>query len=52
MYVCGLAYDICVSYTSLHANEYGYRTILVNDASRGVDMHDIAKMKNNLINGD
>ena len=50
VYVCGLAYDVCVGATSTHANEYGYRTILVNDASRGVDCSDIAATKDRLIN--
>ena len=50
VYVCGLAYDVCVGATSSHANEYGYRTVLVNDASRGVDCSDIAATKDRLIN--
>lgn len=50
VYVCGLAYDVCVGATSEHAVEYGFRTTLINDASRGVDAKAIEKTKNNLIN--
>ncbi|KAI1282046.1 Nicotinamidase [Halotydeus destructor] len=50
IYVCGIAYDVCVSWTAIHGNEYGYRTVLVNDASRGVDVKDISAMKDLLIN--
>lgn len=49
IFVCGLATDYCVGYTALHALEHGYRTILVEDACRGVDCKDIEKMKDKLI---
>ncbi|RWS22813.1 pyrazinamidase/nicotinamidase-like protein [Leptotrombidium deliense] len=45
VYVCGLAYDVCVQATAMHANELGYRTIVIDDASRGVDLDDIMKAK-------
>lgn len=50
VYVCGIAYDVCVAATTDHANEYGFKTTLINDASRGVDSHCIAEKKNYLIN--
>jgi len=49
-FVCGLAYDFCVGSTAEHANEYGFRTTLIDDASRGVDNAGISDMKNKLIN--
>lgn len=50
VFICGIAYDVCVGATAEHAVEYGFRTTLINDASRGVDLKAIAKTKNNLIN--
>ena len=49
-FVCGLAYDFCVGSTSEHANEYGFRTTLIDDATRGIDASTISAMKNKLIN--
>ena len=52
VYVCGLAYDVCVNFTAAHANEAGYRTVLVDDASRGVDLKTIERVKSNLTSND
>jgi len=49
VYVCGLAYDVCVQSTANHSLELGYRTALINDASRGIDTEDIRKCKETLI---
>lgn len=49
VFVCGLATDYCVGYTAMHALEHGYRTILIEDACRGVAVKDIEKMKEKLI---
>lgn len=49
VYICGLAYDYCVGSTTLHALELGYRTFLVDDASRGVDYKTIEKMKEKIV---
>lgn len=69
IYVCGLAYDVCVGNkllaliikkkyilaililgaTAADALSIGYRTILVDDCCRGVDLNDIEKTKNNVI---
>lgn len=38
LYVCGLAYDVCVGATAQHSLEYGFRTVLVEDACRGVSL--------------
>lgn len=36
VYVCGIATDVCVASTAYHANELGFRTILIDDCSRGI----------------
>ena len=52
VYVCGLATDYCVKFTALDAIKMGFKTHLVEDACRGVnlrpnDVQDaIAEMKN------
>lgn len=49
VYVCGLAYDVCVGATALDSMSLGYRTILVEDASRGVDKEGIEKTKRDVV---
>lgn len=49
IFVCGLAYDYCVGYTALHALELGYRTVLIDDACRGVLCEEIENMKSKLV---
>jgi nicotinamidase/pyrazinamidase len=39
VYVCGLATDYCVKYTALDALSLGFKTFLIEDASRGVDIN-------------
>ena len=50
VFTCGIAYDYCVGSTAMHANEHGFKTTLIEDASRGVDGKTIADMKKRLIN--
>jgi nicotinamidase/pyrazinamidase len=38
VYVCGLATDYCVKFTALDAQQLGFETFLVEDASRGVNL--------------
>jgi nicotinamidase/pyrazinamidase len=38
VYVCGLATDFCVKFTSLDAKQLGFETSLIEDASRGVNV--------------
>lgn len=38
VYVCGLATDYCVKFTALDAASLGFRTFLVEDGSRGVNL--------------
>ena len=45
VYVAGLATDYCVKFTALDAISLGFRTHLIEDACRGVNLHagDVAK---------
>lgn len=45
VFVCGLAYDVCVSFTALHALELGYGTVLIEDASCGTSAEAVERMK-------
>ncbi|XP_033631961.1 uncharacterized protein LOC117293674 [Asterias rubens] len=36
IYICGLAYDFCVGLTAMDAQNFGYRTMVIEDATRGV----------------
>lgn len=49
VYVCGLAYDVCVRYTTLDALDLGFRTYLIDDASKGVKLEDIDQTKKKII---
>ncbi|XP_066150729.1 nicotinamidase-like [Euwallacea fornicatus] len=49
VYVCGIAYDVCVGATAADAIVSGFRTILLDDCCRGVDLLDIEKTKENII---
>jgi nicotinamidase/pyrazinamidase len=37
-FVCGLATDYCVKFTALDAAQMGFKTHLIEDASRGVNL--------------
>lgn len=49
IYVCGLAYDVCVGATAIDAISSGYRTVLVDDCCRGVDLKDIEHIKHSVV---
>ena len=38
VFVCGLATDYCVKFTALDAKKFGFRTHLIEDACRGVNL--------------
>ncbi|TBW34625.1 bifunctional nicotinamidase/pyrazinamidase [Siculibacillus lacustris] len=38
VHVCGLATDFCVAWTALDARAAGFETVLVDDASRAIDL--------------
>lgn len=40
VYILGLALDVCVKFTVLDALELGFKTYLIEDGSRGVDLHE------------
>ena len=48
VFVCGIATDVCVSYTANDAQDLGYRTILIQDACGGIQAKDILATKNNI----
>ncbi|GAB1605834.1 uncharacterized protein LOC106869615 [Argonauta hians] len=49
VYVCGIAYDVCVKYTASDAIYLGFRTHLIDDACRGVKLDDIELTKKDLM---
>ncbi|XP_029645956.1 nicotinamidase [Octopus sinensis] len=49
VYVCGIAYDVCVKYTALDALHLGFQTHLIDDASKGVKLEDIETTKTDLV---
>jgi nicotinamidase/pyrazinamidase len=38
VFVCGLATDYCVKFTALDAVQFGFKTTVIEDASRGVNI--------------
>eukprot|EP00095_Tigriopus_kingsejongensis_P008851 maker-scaffold15_size728074-snap-gene-3.15 protein:Tk08851 transcript:maker-scaffold15_size728074-snap-gene-3.15-mRNA-1 annotation:"pyrazinamidase nicotinamidase" len=51
IFVCGIAYDVCVGHTAFHGLELGFRTILVDNCSRGINMDNINITKDKIKNG-
>jgi len=47
-FLVGIATDVCVNATALHSLEVGFRTILVNDACRGVEAGAIEQTRQNI----
>lgn len=45
VYVCGLAGDYCVFYTAKDALKEGFKTVLLEDASRPIQQEDFEKAK-------
>ena len=48
VYVCGLATDICVRFTAEDSAGLGYKTFIIDDASRGVSPIDIENTRSQL----
>lgn len=40
VYINGLALDVCVKFTAMDARSLGFKTFLVEDATRGVDVNE------------
>ncbi|KAF2903671.1 hypothetical protein ILUMI_02512 [Ignelater luminosus] len=49
LYICGVAYDVCVYATALDSIEFGYRTIVIDDCCRGMDLNAIEEAKNDIL---
>ncbi|CAL4085364.1 unnamed protein product [Meganyctiphanes norvegica] len=49
VYVCGIAYDVCVAATANHSIEEGYRTILLDNCSKGVCEDDMQTTRDHII---
>ena len=47
--VCGLAFDVCVHATAMHAAEHGFRTVVVEDACAGVAHEGIAAARADML---
>ena len=45
VYLCGLATDVCVTFSALHMAEEGFVTTVVEDACAGVDLQQIAQKR-------
>ncbi|XP_016916404.1 nicotinamidase [Apis cerana] len=45
IFVCGLAYDVCVKFTCLDGLQLGYALAVIDDCCRGVSMPNIEKTK-------
>ena len=52
VYVCGIATDVCVASTAFHALELGFRTVLIDDCSRGINKENIAAAYEKYLNDD
>ena len=48
VYLCGLALDVCVMFSALHAAELGFVVHVIEDASACVSLEGIASMKANM----
>lgn len=51
VYVCGIATDFCSGATALDSLYLGYRTVFVEDASKGVTPEGIAEAKKKIMDG-
>jgi nicotinamidase/pyrazinamidase len=38
LFLCGLAYDFCVRYSAIDGKALGFETIVIEDATRPVDL--------------
>ncbi|KFM70878.1 Pyrazinamidase/nicotinamidase, partial [Stegodyphus mimosarum] len=51
VFICGIALDYCVAFTAFDAIEYGYATVVIEDASRGTNNDVMEKIKQKLTSG-
>ena len=45
VYMVGLAFDVCVAYSAIDAAHLGFKTAVIEDACRGVDVKSKEEMK-------
>ncbi len=48
VYICGLAGDVCVAFTTLDAIDLNFNTFLIKDATRPIDKNSFYDMINNI----
>lgn len=49
LYICGIAYDVCVKKTCLDSLRLGYRVAVIDDCCRGVKPDDIMIAKSSIV---
>ena len=49
VYVCGLAGDYCVSYTARDSLQIGFKTVIIEDATRAIDNAGFEKAKEDIL---
>lgn len=49
LYLCGLAYDVCVAWTAQDALSLGYKVAVIDDCSRGLDLERIQEFKKQVL---
>jgi nicotinamidase/pyrazinamidase len=49
VYVCGLAGDYCVFYTAQDALKEGFKTVVIEDATRAIDKNDFQEAKQKIL---
>jgi len=49
VYICGIAYDVCVSSSACDAIRLNYRTVIIDEACRGIDSQKVEKVKLDLV---
>ncbi|VDK46629.1 unnamed protein product [Anisakis simplex] len=50
IFVCGLAYDVCVAATTNDSVELGFLTALITDCSKGLDLDEMKRVNDELSN--
>lgn len=49
VFICGLAFDVCVKHSAIDAVEQGFKTHVIADGCRGVTNEGIAKTKDEFL---
>ena len=49
IYMCGLAYDVCVCSSSLDGLRLGYRVALIESCCRGIDLDEITEARRKIM---